>query len=113
MSRTNLQALKFATLLLLLPGVAGLVIAAMISMHEGDTLPRSAAPAELRMTPRSIGGVTVYQTEEEDRRLSLIEYSSLGMSVLGLGLGSIYLEKKEDILAGMPEEDLNSQTNPG
>jgi hypothetical protein len=93
MKVAQLAALRRLSLLLLLPGMAGLVISAMISTYYMDTLPRSPAPAESRMTPRAISGVVVYQTVKEDMRLSLIEYSSVGVFVIGLGLGLVYLEK--------------------
>jgi hypothetical protein len=65
----------------------------MISTHYLDTLPQSPAPDEMRMTPRGIHGMVVYQTAEEDQRLSLIEDSSIGVFLVGLGLGLVYLEK--------------------
>ena len=45
------------------------------------------------MAPRNIHGVVVYQTDKEDRNLDLIEYSSVGVFLAGLGLGLTYLEK--------------------
>jgi hypothetical protein len=35
----------------------------------------------------------VYQTPEEDRRLNLMEYSSVGIFLVGLGLSIVYLER--------------------
>jgi len=89
----QLATLRFISLLFLLPGLAGLVISAMISTHYLDTMPRWPTPEEMRMTPRNINGTVVYQTEDEDRRLSIAEYSSVGVFVIGLGLGLVYLEK--------------------
>jgi hypothetical protein len=93
MKTGQLAALRSFSLLFLLPGLAGLIVSAMISTHYLDTLPQSPAPDEMRMTPRGIHGVVVYQTVEEDRRLSLIEDSSVGVFLVGLGLGLVYLEK--------------------
>jgi hypothetical protein len=93
MKVAQLAMLRFVALLFLLPGLAGLLISATISTHYLDTLPKLPTPAELRMTPRNIHGTVVYQTIEEDRRLSLLEYGSVGVFVIGLGLGLVYLEK--------------------
>jgi len=93
MKTGQLAALRSFSLLLLLPGLAGLIVSAMISTHYMDTLPQSPAPDEMRITPRNIHGMLVYQTVEEDRRLSLIENSSVGIFLVGLGLGLVYLEK--------------------
>jgi hypothetical protein len=93
MKTARLATLRFFSLLFLLPGLAGLVISAMVSTHYMDTLPRSPAPEELRTTPRSINGAVVFQTVEEDRRLDWMEYTSTGIFVIGLGLSFVYLEK--------------------
>jgi hypothetical protein len=93
MKAKQLATLRFTSLLFLLPGLAGLILSAMISTNYLDTLPRWPAPDELRITPRSIHGIVVYQTAEEDRKLSLIEYTSVGVFLVGLGLGLVYLEK--------------------
>jgi hypothetical protein len=101
----QLATLKFFSLLFLLPGLAGLIISAMISTHYVETMPRWPAPEEMRMTPRNINGTVVYQTEEEDRKLSLAEYSSVGIFVIGLGLGLVYLEQWGASRAHFAEED--------
>jgi hypothetical protein len=56
-------------------------------------MPKSPEPDQMRMTPRNIHGIVVYQTVEEDQRLSLMEGASVGIFVVGLGLGLVYLEK--------------------
>jgi len=89
----KLVTLRFTALSFLLAGLAGLLISAMISTHYLDTKPKVPVPQELRMTPRNIHGMVIYQTSQEDRNLSLIEYSSVAVFLVGLGLGLVYLEK--------------------
>jgi len=105
MKAAQLATLRFVALLFLLPGLAGLIVSAMISTHYLDTMPKFPAPEELRMTPRNIHGTVVYQTEDEDRRLSLVEYSSVGVFVIGLGLSLYYLEKWSVVRGREAEED--------
>jgi hypothetical protein len=105
MNTSQLAKLKIFALSFLLPGLAGLILSAMISTHYLDTLPRWPAPEEMRMTPRSIHGVLVYQTVEEDRRLSLIEDGSVGIFALGMFLGVVYLEKWGSVRMNGAEED--------
>jgi uncharacterized membrane protein len=105
MKAAKLATLRFIALSFMLPGLAGLLISAMISTHYLDTMPRIPVPQELRMTPRNIHGTVIYQTEREDRRLSLIEYSSVGVFLVGLGLGLVYLEKWGSARAREAEED--------
>lgn len=93
MTRRSLSLLRFFSLLLLLPGLGGLVISAMISTHYLETLPRTPIPEEMRMVPRNIHGVVVYQTDNEDQTLSVLEGSSVGVFVVGLALGLVYLRK--------------------
>ena len=93
MKRVSLSVLKFFALLFMLPGLGGLVFSAMISTSYLESLPKSPNPAELRMTPRNVHGVVIYQTVEEDQRLSAMEYSSVTVFLIGLVLGIIYLEK--------------------
>ncbi len=93
MKPAQMAALKFFSLLFLLPGLAGLIVSAMISTHYLDTLPKWPAPDQMRITPRDIHGTVVYQTVEENRRLNLLEYSSVGVFLIGLGLGFVYLAK--------------------
>lgn len=105
MKAAQLAALRFTSLLFLLPGLAGLLIAATVSTQYLDTLPKWPAPAESRITPRNIHGTVVYQTIEEDRRLSILEYGSVGVFLVGLGLGLVYLEKWGSSRAHEPGED--------
>ena len=106
MKAARLAALKFFALLFLLPGLAGLIIAAMVSTHYGDTLPRSPDPDTLRVVPRNIAGVIVYQTAQENQRLNLLEYGSVGVFVVGLGLGLVYLEQWGSMQATADEEGI-------
>jgi hypothetical protein len=93
MKPVRLRALKSTSLALLLPGLAGLIVSAMFSLHYLDTMPRWPSPEELRTVPRNIHGIVVYQTAAEDKKLDLMEYSSVGVFVVGLALGLLYLEK--------------------
>lgn len=92
MKNARLTALKFFALLLLLPGLAGLIISAVISTHYLDSMPKWPVPEEGRVVAREIHGTTVYQTAGENRELNLVEYSSVGVFLAGLVLGVIYLE---------------------
>jgi len=113
MKAAQLATLRFIALLFLLPGLAGLIISAMISTHYLDTMPRWPTPEEMRMTPRNIHGIVVYQTVEEDRKLSLIEDTSVGVFVVGLGLSLVYLEKWGSRRAREAEEDDHLSENFG
>lgn len=93
MKPAKLATLRFFALLFILPGLAGLVVSAMISTHYLETLPRGAVLVQGRTVPREIHGIVVYQTAEEDQKLSRIEYSSVGVFVIGVVLGLVYLEK--------------------
>lgn len=93
MKVAQLATLRFFSLLFLLPGLAGLLVSATISTYYLNTLPKSPAPEEMRLTPRNIHGTVVYQTEKEDRKLNEIEYGSVGVFLIGLVLGLTYLEK--------------------
>ena len=85
--------LKFFSLLFLLPGIAGLIVSAMISLNYGNTMPKWPVPEQSRTVPRSINGQVIYQTEEEDRRLNEIEFASVGVFLVGASLGLFYLAK--------------------
>jgi hypothetical protein len=93
MNRQQLGALRFFSLLFLLPGLAGLVYSAMVSTSYLERLPRIPQPTELRMTPRNIHGIVVYQTQEEDQRLTVMEDTSILVFLVGLALGLVYLRK--------------------
>jgi hypothetical protein len=93
MNRRKLSLLRLFSLLLLLPGLGGLVISAMVSTHYLETLPRTPIPSEMRMNPRNIHGVVVYQTDDEDRTLTVLEDSSVGVFLVGLAMGLVYLRK--------------------
>ena len=97
--------LRFFALLFILPGLAGLIISAMISTHYLDVMPRGPVLVEERIVPREIHGIVVYQTADENHRLNLIEYSSVGVFVLGLGLGLVYLEKWGSLQERASEEE--------
>jgi len=93
MKINDISKLRSIALSLLLPGLAGLIVSSMISMRYLDTMPKFPDPESLRMTPRMIDGMTVYQTEGEDRQLDITEYSSITVFLTGLGFGLVYLRK--------------------
>jgi len=93
MKPAQLSTLKFFALLFLLPGLAGLIVSTMISTRYLDTMPRRRVVEESRVVPREIHGIVIYQTKEEDKKLSKTEYSSVAVFVVGLVLGLVYLEK--------------------
>jgi uncharacterized membrane-anchored protein YitT (DUF2179 family) len=93
MKSKQLARLKMFALALILPGLAGLIASAMLSVHYLDTMPRWPSPQESRTVPRNIRGIVVFQTEAEKLNLDLLEYCSIGVFVAGLGLGLVYLEK--------------------
>jgi len=105
MDAQQLRGLRFAAMFFLLPGLVGMLAAAMLSTRYVDTLPRMPVPEELRYTPRNISGTVVYETDDEDRRLSVLEYTSAGVFVLGIGLGVVYLRQWGVANAISAEED--------
>ena len=110
MKAARLATLKFFALLFLLFGLAGLIASAAISTHYLVVMPGVPAPGptsgEFRSVPRSIHGVTVYQTAKEDRLLSTWEFTSVGVFLIGVTLSVIYLEKwgSMQVPAGEEEE---------
>jgi len=93
MKASGLSTLKFFSLLFLLPGIAGLIFSAMVSTQYASTLPQAPVPEDRRMTPRNIHGTVVFQTDQEDLRLTVYEDASLFVFCVGMALGLIYLEK--------------------
>jgi hypothetical protein len=81
---------KVVSLMFLIAGTLGLILSAGISIHFRMTLPTTPIPEEMRMTPRNIGGIIVYETDDEDRRFNLIEYSSALSFAFGICLGCVY-----------------------
>jgi hypothetical protein len=106
MRRSNLPVLKFFALLFLLPGLAGLVISAVISTDYLENLPKSPDPIQERMTPRNVHGIVIYQTVKEDQRLSAMEYTSVSVFLVGLLLGIVYLEKWSSVRQSEIDSDL-------
>ena len=111
MKASRMATLRILSLAFLLPGLAGLVISAVFSTSYLDTLPRSPAADEMRVVPRNIHGTLVYQTKEEDRRLNIMEYSSVGVFLVGLTLGLVYLERWGNVRSSeldLDDEDLSA-----
>jgi predicted Na+-dependent transporter len=106
----QLATMRFLALLFLLPGLAGMILSATISSHYAHTLPTWPHPADQRMIPRNIHSVIVYQTVEEDRRLDLMEYTSVVVFLIGLGMGCVYLNRWGIAEAiGAMEDDLTPE----
>lgn len=108
------ESLRFFALLFLLPGLAGVIYAGLVSTRYFATLPRMPMPEQARIFPRSINGVVVYQTQEEDRRLTLLEGSSITIFLIGLGLGIVHLRRwgiEEVLLGSDVDEDLASEAS--
>jgi hypothetical protein len=93
MTKENLPRLRLFSLCFLLPGLAGLILAASISTHYMNTLPRYPDGEHMRIVPRNISGYVIYQTEEESRRLDFVEYGSVAVFLIGLVAGVVYLQK--------------------
>jgi len=101
----RLAALKFFALLFLLPGLAGLIVSAMISTHYLNTMPTRPVMEQYRFVPRGIHGITIYQTPEENRNLNVIEYTSVGIFLTGFVIGLVYLEKWGSMQSRAGEEE--------
>lgn len=93
-SRRHLPLLQFLALLFLIPGLFGLIVSAILSTNYAATLPRVPDPATMRIVPRDIHGITVFQTTEEDNTLTDVEYGALGLFVVGLVLSVAYIERR-------------------
>jgi hypothetical protein len=93
MKLPQLRALRIFSLLFLFPGLGGLFYSAYLSTYYLETLPKTPDPQEERMTPRGIHGITIFQTQAEDRHLSFYEDSSVAVFLIGLVMGTVYLEK--------------------
>lgn len=108
------ESLRFFALLFLLPGLAGVIYAGWVSTRYFATLPRMPIPEQSRIFPRTINGVIIYQTQEEDRRLKLLEGSSITVFLIGLGLGIVHLRRWgiQGVLMGSDvDEDMASKAS--
>jgi hypothetical protein len=85
--------LRLLALLFLLPGLAGLIVSAAMSTYYLQSLPAKPMPIAMRMTPRNIHGTIVYQTKREDEMLTAMEYTSIGVFLVGLSLGLVHMRK--------------------
>jgi hypothetical protein len=75
-------------------------------------MPRWPAPEVNRVVPRGIHGSTVYQTSAEDRDLNLIEGASVGVFLVGLVLGVVYLEQWGALQSRLAENESELVENP-
>jgi hypothetical protein len=112
MNPDQLRGLRLAALLFLTPGLGGLLLAACVATQRLENLPRMPIPAEMRMTPRNIHGIVVYETEEEHKQLSLLEYGSFGVFGFGLVLGVVYMRRWGVAYAISAEEDPYAEDSP-
>ncbi len=111
MDTLQLRSLKLMALLLLLPGLAGLLYSANISSQYLVHLPRTPVPEEMRVTPQNIHGFVVYGTDEERKRLSQVEFGSTGVFVLGMSVGFVYMQQWGVAYSESAEdEDLTEET---
>jgi hypothetical protein len=85
----KLGILRFFALVLLLPGLAGLVANAMLSTHYYDTLPR--VPQGMNIVPHTLNGQVVYLTADEEGQLNDLRYYGMRCFLAGVGLGLLYL----------------------
>lgn len=113
MKTAKLAWLKFFAWLFLLPGLAGLIVSAVISTRDLDTMPRVPALEQQRIVPFGVHGITVYQTPAENKQFNLIESLSVGVFVVGLALGLVYLEKRGGLLPLEEVEDSALAHHPG
>jgi hypothetical protein len=87
----KLAALRFIALLVLLPGLVGLVANAALSTHYFDSRSHYPQPDRMQTIPRTLNGQVVYLTDKEDQQLDLLRYYGLRCFIVGVGLGLIYL----------------------
>jgi len=113
MQDSKLPKLRALSLFFLLPGLAGLVLSAVLSAHYLSILPTLPVPEDMRMTPRNIHGTIVYQTEREDRLLDLAEGTSVAFFLVGFILGIVYLEKHSSMTARLAESAEQTAQNEG
>ena len=93
MENENLTRMRFFSLLFLGTGLLGSMLSATLSAHYLSSLPRVPDPQSQRMTPRNIDGYTVYQTDDEKRKLDRTEYGSAGIFLIGVVSGLVYFQK--------------------
>jgi hypothetical protein len=86
--------LRIVSLLLLISGTCGMFCSAVLVMSELQGLPRFSNPAERRVIPRDLLGVTVYQTADENGQLTTLENWSAGAFTAGLLLWLLYVQKR-------------------
>ena len=102
--QNSLPLLQFFSMLFLVPGIFGLIVSTILSTSYLANLPRIPDPQSLRMTPREIHGVTIFETVEEDRTLTGVEYGALGCFLIGLVFSVVYIEKRSAARASEGEQ---------
>ncbi len=112
MNHHELGILRFFSALFLLPGLMGLILSATVSTHYLEALPRMPVPAEERMTPRNIHGTVVYETAEEDQKLTWMEDVSVGVLGIGICVGLVYMRRWGIANAISAEDDSYASEGP-
>ncbi len=115
MTNHQLGVFRFFALLFLLPGLAGLILSAWVSTSYLEDLPRMPVPVQSRMIPRNIHGVVVYETAAEDRRLEVMQDASVGIFLVGLTLGLVYMRTwgiAQALTGGEEEDELAVEAKP-
>jgi hypothetical protein len=100
--------LQFLALLFLVPGIFGLIVSAILSTNYAATLPRVPDPASMRIVPRDIHGITVFQTADEDRTLTDVEYGALALFLVGVTLSVVYIERRYTVSHSPLEHDAHA-----
>lgn len=92
MRGTRMRTLRHISLFFLLLGFAGFLMSTGVSTEYLKN-PRIPAAEQGRVIPRSIHGIVIYQTQSEDRRLTILEDGSVSAFCIGIALGLVYLRK--------------------
>lgn len=91
MNTRRFRGLRLIALVFLLTGFAGFVASSGVSMNYKENLPRLPMPSDLRMTPRTIDGIVVYETPHEALSLNALDDGSAIVFFTGLCLSLAYM----------------------
>lgn len=104
MTNTVLKKLRALALLFLFPGLAGLLASASLDTFYFQNSPQMADMPTGHILPHEIHGLTVYLTPDQDHKLRLWEYGSVGIFLVGMLLGVVYLERWAAMRAPMDSD---------